>query len=71
MSNADFVGLAILGVFLVIIISMAKNKPSVQVANRPAPLPVNKYTNGVADGNTNNVNNYVNFRQQPVGMSLG
>jgi hypothetical protein len=67
MRNADFIGLTVLLVFLVVIISTAKNKPSVQVANRPSPLPVNQYTNGVANGNTNDVESRKNFRQQPVG----
>ncbi len=33
------------------------------------PLPVNLNTNGVANGNTNDVASRINFRQQPVGGS--
>jgi hypothetical protein len=71
MSNKDFIAIVVLGVFLVVIFSFAKNMPSVSVVRRDAPLPINLYTNGVANGNTNDVMSRTNFRQQPVGNNYG
>lgn len=67
MSNSDLIMVGILGVFLVFILSMMYHNPSKTIANTPAPLPINLYTNGVANGNTNDVANRTNFLQQPVG----
>jgi DMSO reductase anchor subunit len=67
MTNSELIMVGILGVFLVFIFSMMYHNPTVTTYNTPAPLPINLYTNGVANGNTNDVANRVNFLQQPVG----
>ena len=68
MTNAELIFIAIVGVFLVLIASQAKHHPQVATPMADGPkLPINQYTNGVADGNTNNVSSRVNFLQQPVG----
>ncbi len=46
----------------------AKNFAAIK--DTKAPLPINQYTNGVANGNTNDVLTRKNFRQQPVGLNL-
>jgi hypothetical protein len=67
MTNKDFIGLAVVAVFLVVIFSFMKNKPAV-VVGRDAPLPTNLYTNGArSNAQSNNVASRVNFHQQPVG----
>lgn len=55
----------LLGIGLVWIISNMLKYPA--VTDRKPPLPINLKTNGVANGNTNDVLNRVNFQQQPYG----
>lgn len=66
-TNQDLIGIAIIIGFVLIIGSIMKYHPAIGIADRPAPLPINQYTNGTLDGNTNNVDTRRNFRQQPVG----
>lgn len=68
MTNRDMIFIAVIAVFLVFIVSQMQHAPAVLVGAHSGPkLPINQYTNGVANGNTNDVATRVNFLQQPVG----
>ncbi len=68
MTNKDLCFMAIIAGLLIIAWAWAERHPARFLSTGPA-LPINLKTNGVADGNTNNVANRVNFQQQPYGSS--
>ncbi len=66
MSNKMLIVLAIV-IFVAIWLYNDYAKNFTAIKDTKPPLPINQYTNGVANGNTNDVITRRNFRQQPVG----
>lgn len=66
MKNKDMVFLFCIAIILGIMYAISRAFPANTIQNTMPPKPINLYTNGVANGNTNDVANRVNFGLQPT-----
>lgn len=71
MKNFDLVCLGIIAAILAVMVYWSNRHPAAAIRNTVSPLPSGLYTNGTPrGGNSNDVKDRVNFRQQPVGNNF-